>query len=183
MTDADAAPRARFLVLHDYGMGGLWWWVRAESAREVTERLAEVEVVDDPEAVGRAGAWELEETDIDAPVLPGGLEELRARRDAQRGLPGFGALAGRSVVHLRLGGGLHGDDDRSVYLVEVGGDGRRLRQVELTEDGTALRSGPEDWVFNPPVVDLFDPGLPDKEMDREEFEAQWRRARHDDSYL
>jgi hypothetical protein len=67
--------------------------------------------------------------------------------------------------------------------VEVGGDGRRLRQVELTEDGTALRSGPEDWVFNPPAVDLFEPGLPEKEMDREEFEAQWHRARHDDGYL
>jgi hypothetical protein len=182
MTDADAAPRARFLVLHDYGMGGLWWWVRAESAREVTERLAEVEVVDDPETLERAGTWDLEETDIDAPVLPGGLEGLRARRDAQRGRPGFGGLAGRDVVHLRLDG-LYEDDDRSVYLVEVDSDGRRLRQVELTEDGTALRSGPEDWAFNPPVVDLFDPDLPEKEMDREEFEAQWRQARHDDSYL
>ncbi|MBN3932942.1 hypothetical protein IQ279_25610 [Streptomyces verrucosisporus] len=161
----DTAPRVRFLVLHDYGMGGLWWWVWARSAREVAERLAEVEVVDDPEAVERAGAWDLEEADVDAPVLPGGLGELRDRRDAQRGRPGFGALADRAVV------------------MEAEGDGRRLRQVELTGDGTALRSGPEDWIFNPPVVDLFDPGLPEKEIGREEFEAQWRRARHDESYL
>lgn len=138
MTDADAAPRARFLVLHDYGMSGVWWWTRAQSAREVTERLAEVEVVEDLEVIERAGAWDLEETDIDASVLPGGLEEPRARRDAQRGRPGFGVLADRAVVHLRLGG-LCEDGDRSVCLVEVGGDGRRLRQVELTGDGTALR--------------------------------------------
>lgn len=30
----------RYLVLHDYGMGGLWWWIRARSVREVRESFA-----------------------------------------------------------------------------------------------------------------------------------------------
>jgi len=31
----------------------------------------------------------------------------------------------------------------------------------------------EDWPFNPPAVDLFDPRLPAEEIDREEFERAW----------
>ncbi|MYW17266.1 hypothetical protein GT039_17130 [Streptomyces sp. SID2955] len=53
--------------------------------------------------------------------------------------------------------------------------------MELAADGTALRSGPDDWVFNPPVVDLFDPVLVDQEISRSEFEGHWARARHVDS--
>ncbi|MFD5254410.1 hypothetical protein ACFWM5_16415 [Streptomyces bobili] len=49
-------------------------------------------------------------------------------------------------------------------------------QVELTEDGTALRSGPDDWPFNPPIVDLFDPALAGQEISQREFEDQWTRA-------
>lgn len=37
--------KTRYLVLHDYGMGGLWWWVWAESAEEIVRVCAEVEVV------------------------------------------------------------------------------------------------------------------------------------------
>ncbi|MGP3990119.1 hypothetical protein [Streptomyces sp. 3N207] len=181
MTTSDTPPTSRFLVHHDYGMGGLWWWIRARSRREILERCAEVEVIDTPDQVAKADTWDLDEVDIDAPVMPAGLDELRAKRDAQRTRPGFGALAGREIVHLRRRGD-YGDDDPAVYLMEVGSDGRRLRQVELAEDGTALRSGPDDWIFNPPVVDLFDPDLASMEISWEEFESQWRRARHDDSY-
>jgi len=163
-------------------MGGLWWWIRARSAREVLETYAELEVIDDPDQVARAESWDLDEVDIDAPVMPAGLDELRAKRDAQRARPGFGALADREVVHLRRRGD-YAEDDPAVYLMEVGSDGRRLRQVELAEDGTALSSGPDDWVFNPPVVDLFDPELAGMEISREEFESHWRRARHDDRYV
>lgn len=63
--------------------------------------------------------------------------------------------------------------------MEVGADGRRIRQVELSEDGTAVKSGPEDWPFNPPMVDLFDPDLPGMQITAEEFESHWHRARQE----
>lgn len=181
MTGTDAVEKTRFLVLHDYGMGGVWWWVHARSAREVVETFAEVEVVHGSDAVDRAAAWDLVEVDIDAPTMPGGLDDLRAQRDAQRDRPGFGALADRSVVHLRRRWDGEDDVDPAVHLMEVGPDGRRLRQVELGEDGTAVRSGPDDWPFNPPLVDLFDPDLMGSEISRDEFEAEWLRAVPEDA--
>ncbi len=30
-------PEGRFLVSYDYGTGGLWWFVRAESAEQIRE--------------------------------------------------------------------------------------------------------------------------------------------------
>ncbi|MEV5239173.1 hypothetical protein AB0K89_08665 [Streptomyces cinnamoneus] len=180
MKDAGAAAKQRFLVLYDCGMGGTsWWWVLARSSREVLETIAQVEVVDDAALIQEAAEWDLEEADIDAPVLPAGLDGLRKERDAQRGRPGFGALAGRSVVHLRRRWDGEDDEDPTLYLLEIGPDGRRLRQVRMPEDGTAFRSGPDDWAFNPPVVDLFDPRLAEEEIGRDEFESQWNRARHD----
>lgn len=170
--------KRRYLVLHDYGMGGLSWWIHARTAREVRETFAEVEVVEDPEAVARAEGWELQEVDIDAPMMPAGLDELRATRDRQRELPEFGALADRQVVFLRQ---VDEDDDPLTYLMEVGSDGRRSRQVEIADDGTAIRTDPEDWPFNPPVVDLFDPQLPDQEISRDEFERAWAAAHRDES--
>ncbi|GAA0613210.1 hypothetical protein [Streptomyces crystallinus] len=178
MTSPHSASKARFLVLHDYGMGGTWWWVHARSAGEVLETFAEVEVVDGPDAVERAN-WDLDEVDIDEPAMPAGLDGLRAKRDAQRGRPGFGALAGRSIVRLRRRWDGDGGEP-ATFLLEVGSDGRRLRQVELADDGAALKSGPDDWPFNPPVVDLFDPEWADKEIHPDEFEAAWLRARHVD---
>ncbi|MFE9572834.1 hypothetical protein ACFYMW_30565 [Streptomyces sp. NPDC006692] len=172
-------PKARFLVLHDYGMGGVWWWVHAGSAREILETFAEVEVVDSPDAIAQADG-DLKEVDIDESAMPPGLDGLRSKRDAQRGRPGFGALADRGIVHLRRRWDGDGDEP-ATYLMEVGSDGRRLRQVELADDGTALKSGPDDWPFNPPVVDLFDPEWADKEIHPNEFEAAWLRARHVDS--
>jgi hypothetical protein len=175
---SDNEAKRRFLILHDYGMGGSWWWVRARSAREVLETFAEVEVIDAAEAIERAKGWDLEEVDVDAPVVPAGLDDLRAKRQEQRHLPGFGALADRTIVYLRR---RWDDVDPAVYLMEIGSDGRRLRQVELVEGGDAVKSDPDDWVFNPPVVDLFDPALKDLEISRDEFEAAWARARKDDS--
>jgi hypothetical protein len=83
----DITPERPRLVLHDYGMGELWWWVRARSAREVLETHARVGVITDPED-----------------------EE------------------GRPIDQL----------------VEVGPDGRRIRQVEVAEDGTGVRGSPDD---------------------------------------
>ncbi|WP_411082045.1 hypothetical protein [Streptomyces sp. cmx-18-6] len=182
MTDSDptASPLSRFLVLHDYGMGGSWWWVHARSVREVRERFSDVEVVDSPETVERAETWELDEVEVDAAVMPAGLDELWAKREAQRGREGFGAFADRELLWLRRRWDYEDDDDQTIYLMEVGSDGRRLRQVELTPDGSGLSSGPDDWPFNPPVVDLFDPDLVGMEIGRQEFEAAWLSARPDE---
>lgn len=170
----------RFLVVHDYGMGGVWWWVRARSAREILETFAEVEVVESAAAIERAEGWDLDETAVDAPTLPPGLDGLRAERDAQRGRPGFAALADRSIVHLRKRWDGGDGTDPAVYVLEVDRDGRRLRQVEISEDGDAVKSDQGDWPFNPPLFDLFDPELKDAEITREEFETAWQRARRED---
>ncbi|KOG46745.1 hypothetical protein ADK74_12035 [Streptomyces decoyicus] len=159
-------------------MGGSWWWIQARSAREIIETFAWIEVVTDPETVARQEKdGELEEVDIDAPRMPPGLDSMRATRHAQRGRPGFGALADRDVVYLRRRWDEEDDEDPAVYLMEVSPDGRRIRQVELAEDGTAVKSGPDDWPFNPPIVDLFDPDLVGLQIGRDEFEEQWARAR------
>lgn len=135
----DITPKRTFLVLHDYGMGGLWWWVHARSAREVLETFAWVEVITDPETLAGYRDEGLEEVDIEASRMPPGLDGLHVERAAQRGLANFGALADRDIVHLRL----RDDDGEPVdQLVEVGPDGRRFRQVEVAEDGTAVRSTP-----------------------------------------
>jgi hypothetical protein len=180
VTDADAAHKICFLVLHDYGMGGVWWWVRARSAREALETFAEVEVIDRPETLAWAEAQDVPEVNIDAVRMPPGLDQLRARRDVQRTCEGFGALADRSVVYLRRRWDGEGETDPATYLMEVGADGRRTRQVEVRQDGTALRSGPEDWAFNPPAVDLFDPELVGMQIGWDEFEAAWLGAQHED---
>lgn len=181
MSDDTDMDKRRFLVLQDYGMGGCWWWVRARSEREILETFAWVEVVGDPETVAsRRQDGDLEEVDIDAPHMPPGLDGMRAERDAQRGREGFGALAGREVVFLRRRWDEE-DEDPVVYLMEVGSDGRRVRQVEVAEDGTTVRSGPDDWPFNPPVVDLFDPVLVGQEISRSEFEEWWATARQVDA--
>lgn len=136
VTSNDAAPKSRFLALHDYGMGGVWWWIHARSAREILETFAWIEVVTDPETVARQREdGELEEVDIDAPRMPPGLDGLRATRRAQRGRPGFGALADRDVVYLRRRWDDEDDEDPAVCLMEVSRDGRRLRQVEPPRTG------------------------------------------------
>jgi hypothetical protein len=173
----DAVSKQRFLVLHAYGMGGLWWWVLARSPREVLETFAEVEIVDAPASVARAEAWELKEVDTDGPNMPAGLDGLRHKRAQQRALPGFGALVGRQVVFLRRD---WDGEDPVTDLVEIGPDGRRIRQVELTQDGTAIRTDAKDWPLNPPIVDLFDPELLSQEIDRDEFERAWTAAHWED---
>jgi hypothetical protein len=160
----------RFLVLHDYGMGGLWWWIHARSEREIMETFAEVEVVDDPEHLARFADGSLKEVGIDDPVMPAGLKEAREERDAQRDQPGFGALAGREKVWIR-----DTSYEDEVYFEELGPDGRRLRQVTVGADGTMVRTGPEDWPFNPPR-DLYDPGLLGYEISADEFEQAWNEA-------
>jgi hypothetical protein len=52
VNDNHREGKQRHLVCHDYGMGGLWWWVWARSPAEIVETCAEVEVVTDPERIG-----------------------------------------------------------------------------------------------------------------------------------
>ncbi len=171
VSQTDEVGKTRYLVLHDYGMGGLWWWVWASSAEEIVSSCAEVEVITDPDAVRRAETWGLEEVHLDAPD-PNPLSSLRAQRAAQHGQPGFGVLVGRNRVYLRWPGGEEGE----VFLMELGPDGRRLRQVEIGADGGAVKTGVEDWPFNPPF-DLHDPQYVAMAIGRDEFEGSWERAR------
>ncbi|MEV0398492.1 hypothetical protein [Actinoallomurus sp. NPDC050550] len=172
MTESPAPAKSRHLVLHDYGMGGLWWWIRASSAQQIVDTFAEVEVVADPDAVARAEAWSLDEVDIDAPSLDSALTALRDQRNGYRDQPGYGALVGRDRVYLDMPDE-EGEDAR--YLVEFGPDGRWLRQVALTSDGPGTKSESGDWPINPPL-DLYDPKYAAMEIDAGEFEEEWGRA-------
>jgi hypothetical protein len=169
--------KQRFLVLHDYGMGGLWWWIHARSVRTIRETFDQVEVIEDAESLSwAADDPDIEDVDIDAAVMPDGLDGLRATRDAQRGRPGFGAFADREIVYLRR---RWEDDDPEMYLMEIGADGRRSREVRLVQDGPWIKDHAEGWPINPPVVDLYDPELVAQEVGRDEFEAAWARAEWD----
>ncbi|MEU8663706.1 hypothetical protein [Actinoplanes philippinensis] len=167
---------AEFIVRRAGGMGVMHYFrVHARSAREIMETFADLQVVTDPATLARAGGWVEDEIDIDALVLPAEFEELRAERDAQRGRPGFGALADRGIVYLR-----ERDDDADetmpeTYLYELGPDGYRLRQVELYGDGTSIRRTPEDWLFDAPI-DLYAPELAGQEITAADFEAAWGAA-------
>ena len=165
------SEKTRHLVLHDYGMGGLWWWVRARSAEETVLRAAEVEVITHPEVIARCADWALDEVDLDAPD-PNPLSSLRARRTAHRAHPDFGKLAGRERVYLKYS---ENDYDGLYFLVELGSDGRTLRGVEVRADGTGYKTDQDDVPFNPPT-DLHDPQYAPMETTAEAFHAAWDRA-------
>ena len=172
MSDRGCEGDSRYLVCHDYGMGALWWWVWARSPEEIVDVVAEVEVVTDDTAIEQVSSWGLEEVHLHARDL-GPLANLRDQRAAHRHLPGFGVLAGRAQVCLREDSPEYGG---AVYLMEVGPDGRRLRQVEQLATGDSFRT--DDWPFNPPI-DLRDPQYVPKEISPEAFEDAWRNARPD----
>jgi len=50
-----------YLVCYDYGTGGLWWWITATSADEITAAFREVKVFDKPPA------WWSDEVDRSTP--------------------------------------------------------------------------------------------------------------------
>lgn len=167
-------------MLHDYGMGGLWWWIVAESASQVMRSLAEVEVVTDADVVRQAAEWDLAEVDLGGP-LPSPLDDMHAQRTKQRTHPDFAATAERDgPVWLRLPPGLYDDDEEADWLLELDPTGRKLRQIELHPDGDALLT--DDWPFNPPF-DLYDPRYAAMEISGAEFEETWRRGRPDPDAL
>lgn len=160
----------RYLVCHDYGMGALWWWIRAQSPAEIVLTFAEVEVREDGAALEFASAWQLEELTLTEAVT-GALAAFAEKRAEQRGDPDFARLLGRDRVCVR-----HVEDDvPGEWFVELDRTGRRVRQVELRPDGSAEATTDEDWPFNPPE-DLADPALARKEIPRARFEELWRRA-------
>jgi hypothetical protein len=179
----------RYLVCHDYGMGGLWWWVIARNATEIMERLAEVVVVTSSESIARFADGDLEdledledlqkleEVDIDA-AGENPLTSLKAVRDAQRGKPGFGALVGRGTVYVRQAWDENGDGRLDHHLMELSESGYRVRQVVEHADGRRVKTDDNDWPFNPPF-DLYDPDLGLAEVDRAVFEAAWDNAEHE----
>lgn len=156
----------RYFVHHDYGMGSLTWWVWASSETEILETIAEVEVHPEEEAWGTE--YVTEEMRLDA--LEGTLAEMRDRRTAQRGQPGYGVLAGRERVYLRDAAEEY---EGAVHLSEVGPDGRMLRGIEQRPNGTAVRD--TEFVINPPA-DLRDPKYVAMEISAEEFETAWQAA-------
>lgn len=76
--------KRRFLVNYDYGMGGAWAFVLAESEQDLVSRFPELTVVTDPpEWLTESEAQHLAETltvDIDDPQAP----LLRQLVDARR---------------------------------------------------------------------------------------------------
>jgi 8-oxo-dGTP pyrophosphatase MutT (NUDIX family) len=167
--------KGRYLVCHDYGMGGLWWWVTARSAKEIMERVADVVVVTASETINRFAAGKLQEIDIDA-LDENPLTSLKTIRDEQRGQPGFGALVGRGTVYLRQAWKERdAENGETLYLMEIGEDGYRTRQVVEHADGRGMKTDGGDWPLNPPY-DLYDPVLGRAEMDQAVFEAAWDKA-------
>jgi hypothetical protein len=174
--NAANAAKPRHLVRYDYGMGGLLWWIHAASATEIVESLAGVEVLTDPDAVRDAESQDLKIVDLDGP-LPVPLSGMRAERMEQQTMPGFGALAGRARVYLAWSSrssSVEGGTART--LVELGPDGRVLRQVEVelgTESAVRVK---EDERTSQPPFDLYDPQYAAMEIEAEEFEEVWERS-------
>lgn len=160
---------SRFLVSHNYGMGSLYWWIEANSAHEIIMTFAEVQVIDS--ASIDASAFDTIPTLRLSDAPPAGLAGLAAKRAAQRDSPGFGALVGRGTVYLRR----DWHEEREVYFLEYDEQGYRTRQVLVTDEGHAERSGPDDWFLNPPE-DLWNPELANSEITREAFETLWAQA-------
>ncbi|MCD5316554.1 hypothetical protein [Kineosporia babensis] len=158
----------RFLVLHDYGMGGLWWWVHAPSAEAILEAVAEVEVITDPETVERVSTWDdVAEVSLDASG-DSAWKGLVAQRTAERQDPDYGKLIGQGTVYLRSA------EDGITYLTEVNADGIRTREVGILPDGRQQRS--DDWPLNP-AFDLRSPELARQALlSAADFEAHWQRA-------
>ena len=75
---------------------------------------------------------------------------------------------GRGSVYIRK----DYPEEQETYFFEYDEQGYRTRQVVVSAGGEAERSGPADWVFNPPE-DLWDPELAECEIAREEFEGWW----------
>jgi len=158
----------RYFVMHDYGMGALYWWIDAPSADDIIRTYAEVVVLDDAAAARHDN---IPIVAIDDETHPPGLDGLRDRRAGQIGHPQFGALIGRGAIYLRR----PDPEEESIYCFEYGPQGYCTRRVVIDAKGDAVRTVPDDWWFNPPE-DLWNPELAQYEITRDEFDRIWETA-------
>jgi hypothetical protein len=76
--------KRRYLVCYDYGMGGLWSYVLAESAEAISGPYPELTVFEDRPtwmSAEEEASWNLKVDDIDAPDPSGLLLHAVAERD------------------------------------------------------------------------------------------------------
>ena len=161
----------KFLVLHDYGMGGLWWWISATSAEEITSAFAEVEIIDDQEKIRWASTEDLADLTMTQAIV-GPLATFYETRNQQRQDPAFGKLLGKDRVYLKLP---DPDANGGIWYTEHDRTGRRIRQVQVEPDGTMVATSRNDWPLNPPY-DLGDPRIAACETSGEDFTDAWRQA-------
>ena len=158
----------RYLVCHDYGMGGLWWWITADSEADVVERIAEVTVVGDPETIAHFEADDLREVDLADAASEVALGDLVAQRDAARGRPGYGRFAGMERVWFAMPQ-IYEDED---WWFELNPSGQTIRAVR--EQGEVRERVVPDGIN--PMSDLYDPMYDDREITEAEFEQVWDAA-------
>lgn len=161
--------KRRYLVCHSYGMGGLWWWVRAGSADEILDAIAEVEVITDQEIIDRmvADGVEIAEFELAGLQADSALAKLADRRVGQRRHPAYGVMVGRTPFHIRTEGA------QVVVLTEIGESSQPGRIVRQWRDGRAERFESRPMVG---TFDIRDPELPDLLIDADEFEFTWQLA-------
>src|SRR3954471_11998668 len=80
--------RQRYLVAYDYGQGGLWGYIYAESGAEIEARYPELTVVEvEPEWVtdDHRQSWESKAEDVGHPVggLLSAILDLRSEEEAR----------------------------------------------------------------------------------------------------
>ena len=140
--------------------GLLWWWIEAPSAEAIIQTYAEVMIVEpaDGEAEIRghsvASHWR---------SCASGLMIWR-NAPGSAGQPEVRALVGRGSVYIRK----DYPEEQETYFFEYDEQGI-ARAGCCVGWGEAERSGPADWVFNPP--EDGDPELAECEIAREEFEG------------
>ncbi len=171
----DQVVPSRYLVRNDHGMSAIWWWIYAESASEITDTLAEVEVVEDADVRRIVESWDIAVFHL-TEAASGPLAHLAERRTRHKGDPSYGHLPGKRRVYLMMA-------DPEVYpgewFSEHDETGRRLRQVEAREDGTFEATTERDWPMNPPL-DLGDPQYARHEITQDRFEQVWQQASCDE---
>ena len=66
--DADWAMKQKFLTLYDYGTGGIWTYIRANSAKEVSAKYPKLTILEkDPDWFTDEDRQATKTVDIDDP--------------------------------------------------------------------------------------------------------------------
>jgi ribA/ribD-fused uncharacterized protein len=157
-----------FFVCHDYGMGGLWWIVTAESEDEILDTFADVTVfAEAPPFFTKADLEDLERTNTNTTELPFALVSLREKRAAHRDDPLYGTLGDRRDLCYAA----PRSDGAPPALLAVR-DGELDRLINTLDDGTSFAMYATDLMRS---VDLRDPAIARNEIPTEVFEEEWAR--------